>query len=198
MTNPIAAELERLAEIATPGPWSMDHSGSHRSEQEVHVVMLGPQRLFDTLNSEVAVIECEADDDGSSYRDSQGAANFALIEAYRNHHATIIAALRAAGEVERMREALEEIDARTNSFALGSPMQLINAIARRALAGSATARAAGFTIVKCGMVDALRSARCPSDGRHLVGECYDAKACGCTIGLHLAATNQRDANNDKP
>ena len=57
---------------------------------------------------------------------------------------------------------------------------------------AAALTAAGFTIVKCGMVDALRTARCPSDGRHLVGECYDAKACGCTIGLHLAA-----ANNDR-
>jgi hypothetical protein len=30
-------------------------------------------------------------------------------------------------------------------------------------------------------------ARCPSDGRHFVAECIQAKTCGCSIGLVVAA-----------
>lgn len=55
-----------------------------------------------------------------------------LFEAYRNHHPTILAALRAAGEVGRMREALEKIADKDTFF--GSMPD----IARRAIAGSET------------------------------------------------------------
>ena len=133
----IAAELERLAEIATPGPWNIYRQDCPTYDDIVNELL---QQFALTKPTIPALVMLEA---GGKCPALTGcgptsAANAALIQAYRNHHATILAALRAAGEVERMREALEEIDARTNSFALGSPMQLINAIARRALAGRAT------------------------------------------------------------
>jgi len=36
----------------------------------------------------------------------------------------------------------------------------------------------------------LLHARCRSDARYTVKECYEAMTCGCTIGLTLQATDQ--------
>lgn len=47
--------------------------------------------------------------------------------------------------------------------------------------------AVGLAIVSKDFIGAARTACCPSDGRVLVGTCFDDKACGCTIGLHLTA-----------
>jgi hypothetical protein len=107
----LADELEALAEKATPGPWEMDAGGTYRRE-EAQTVMLGgpaakPQRLFDTLNSDVAEIGYDGDEDGTHYFDCQGQDNFKLIETLVNNLPAIITALR---DVERMRVALQAID----------------------------------------------------------------------------------------
>ena len=104
----LKAELERLAEKATPGPWEADCGGTYRKD-EAQVVMLGgpdakPQRLFDTLNSDVAEIAHEADEDGTYYFDCQGADNFKLIESLVNNLPTILSALSG---LESVRGALK-------------------------------------------------------------------------------------------
>ena len=103
-------ELERLAEKATPGPWEADCGGTYRKD-EAQVVMLGgpdekPQRLFDTLNSDVAEIAHEADEDGTYYFDCQGADNFKLIESLVNNLPTILRALSALSGLEGARVAI--------------------------------------------------------------------------------------------
>lgn len=104
--NDIAAELERLAEIATPGPWkagrpdmlsSAVYAGGEVGEMGKYVY-----REPDVHLAEVAFPAFHIPEP-NSIADAQ------LIVFLRNHHAEIIAALRAAGEVERMREALEAI-----------------------------------------------------------------------------------------
>ena len=40
-------------------------------------------------------------------------------------------------------------------------------------------------------------ARCPSDGRHFVGECVQAKACGCSIGLVIAALTPTSTKEER-
>lgn len=99
MSTKLADELEALAGKATPAPWEMDAGGTYRKD-DAQVVMLGgpdakPQRLFDTLNSDVSVIGYDADEDGTYYFDCQGLDNFKLIEALVNNLPAILSALRA-------------------------------------------------------------------------------------------------------
>lgn len=103
-------ELKRLAEKATPGPWESDSGGTYREADAPQAVMLGgpddkPQRLFDTLNSDVAVIEHYSDEDGTYYWDSQGQKNFALIASLVNNLPTLLSALSA---LEGVKGALKD------------------------------------------------------------------------------------------
>lgn len=106
-------ELERLEKGTTPAPWESDSGGTYR-EAEAQAVMLGgpddkPQRLFDTLNSDVAVIEHDGDEDGTYYWDSQGQKNFALIESLVNNLPTILRALSALSGLEGVKGALKDL-----------------------------------------------------------------------------------------
>ena len=117
-------ELERLAEKATPGPWEADCGGTYRKD-EAQVVMLGgpdekPQRLFDTLNSDVAEIAHEADEDGTYYFDCQGADNFKLIESLVNNLPTILRALSALSGLEGVKGALKNIATGTSEWTIAA------------------------------------------------------------------------------
>lgn len=106
MTNPtdIAAELERLAEVATPG--NLETAKRVRDDEGVECPACGGEGYLDArdyCNFDGVAVGVQFYGIGSEF-----GAHEDLWRAYRNHHAEIIAALRAAGEVGRMREALEE------------------------------------------------------------------------------------------
>ena len=131
----LKAELERLAEKATPGPWEADCGGTYRKD-EAQVVMLGgpdakPQRLFDTLNSDVAEIAHEADEDGTYYFDCQGADNFKLIESLVNNLPTILSALSGLESVKgAAKKILAKLDSPTASVTQWDADELRDALSQ--------------------------------------------------------------------
>lgn len=108
----IAAELDRLEKNATPGPGKKAWNGGERptlSEQIKYVTeMLGDVRVM--VNRGNGDVTDEPDPTCAE------ATAYLLVIAdqlaekehfYRNHHASILAALEDAGEVEGLRKALQ-------------------------------------------------------------------------------------------
>lgn len=106
-------ELRKLAEAATPGPWEQDCSvkseGTYGSGEdagegydtyEVFQTLTG-KRLFDFLNSEVAEVQEEYDEDGKTAWDAAAKADAAFIVAFNPETALSLLDL-----IDRQREAL--------------------------------------------------------------------------------------------
>lgn len=106
-----AQRLKQLAEGATERPWEPDIRLPYHL-QEVHMVMMGADGkiLFDTLNSEVAEMEYEPDEDGGRYRDVVGKKNLAFIAYLANNALAIAAAIEAAEKIDYRGEGVQESD----------------------------------------------------------------------------------------
>lgn len=114
------AEWQRLADAATEGPWETDateNEGAYgggpdcRSGFSSYEVVAASGRVCDTLNSDVALVSEEYDEDGITAFDEVGKANMEFIVASR----TAVPALIA--EVVRFRNALTVIAAYTDKAA---------------------------------------------------------------------------------
>lgn len=112
MTDTLQSQLDQvlaLSEKATPGVWEADSVRNDGCDFAKAVNTEG-RSLFDTLNSEVALIETEADDDYVSRWDSQGRADIeaaiAAVNFLREHGPAILAAVggEAVGAIDETGE----------------------------------------------------------------------------------------------
>ena len=84
------ADVKKKAEAATPGPWEDDsirNEGDYgsgedtRSKFHSYAVYADGKAICDTLNSDLALVEEEYDEDGASAWDEVGRKNMAYISA---------------------------------------------------------------------------------------------------------------------
>ncbi|MBC7853490.1 MAG: hypothetical protein IAF94_08645 [Pirellulaceae bacterium] len=92
------SRLAKLEKAATPAPWEFDQH-NQRDVETVYCAVTGPEgkSLFDTCNSEAALIHNDSDEDGSHYWDETGTANLQFVAEMRNHAAALLEIARLAG-----------------------------------------------------------------------------------------------------
>lgn len=93
----VPEDLRRLSEAATPGPWQDD---SEKDEHGDHCAVLyaNGKRVADTLNSDLAEIHTEYDEDGSYSWDDVGRSNIKFIAGAVEFVLSLIAAQAAPAQ----------------------------------------------------------------------------------------------------
>jgi hypothetical protein len=85
------AKLDRLEREATAGKWTCDRRVTARGEPDHFAIERGDgAAILDTLNSEVAEIRTEYDEDGRAEWDEQGRKDLELTSALRNSARSLI------------------------------------------------------------------------------------------------------------
>lgn len=82
---------------ASPLPWEHDTHGQHSSDEVPYTVLIDAdgKTIADTLNSDVAVIHTEHDEDGATRWDETGRENFAFICRAANSFESLVKACKA-------------------------------------------------------------------------------------------------------
>ena len=140
------SDWKRLADAATEGPWETDtteNEGDYgngldlRSGFNSYEVAAASGRVCDTINSDVAMVSEEYDEDGCTAWDEVGKANMEFIAAARTAVPTLIAEVeRLTAERDALKEALDfyaKEHQRPNDGPWGVNSTDFGAIARKAL-----------------------------------------------------------------
>lgn len=81
MTPDRLAELRRLHEAATPGPWKRELRDQQHVDSTYYAMTAGGKVIFDTCNSEAFEHFDSSDEDGPCHLDIAGNRNLVLVEA---------------------------------------------------------------------------------------------------------------------